>query len=194
MGAMLRRWGLERWKTEDSFVESANGFPELDGNPQIYLYSYLFAEDRPLQTKGSPPDIDPKEGSIRRCFRLGIALRGESYINRPYLDNAGNLQLLSTISKLHNPRLTFHGRIVDPVRVHVQLAREWLDECRHSHGEICETAAEEGSVAYISKAPRNLRVIDVNSMSLVLLPNEAKYIVLSYRWAQPTYTADNRGW
>lgn len=49
-------------------------------------------------------------------------------------------------------------------------------------------------MAYVSKAPRNLRVIDVNSMSLVLLPNETKYIVLSYRWAQPTYTADNRGW
>lgn len=186
MGALLRRWGLEICSTADKYLEWANDAPGLDGNPQIFLYSYLYAEDQSLGSKASGPNIDLNEGLIRRCFRLGIALRGKSNQNRPYLDHAGDIQLLSISPPLRGSRLTFHGRIVDPVRANIQLAREWLDECEHGHGDLCGKTAHLDDMDYTSKAPRKLRVIDVNSMSLVLLPREAKYIALSYCWAQST--------
>lgn len=186
MGALLRRWGLEGESTADNYVEWANDAPGINRNPQIYLYSYLFAEDQALGSRKLPPNNNQNEILTKRGFRLGIALRGQSDTNRPYLDHAGDIQLLSTSSSLPSTRLTFHGRIVDPVRANIQLAREWLDECEHGHRDLCEKAARVDDVAYTSKAPRNLRVIDVNSMSLVLLSQEAKYIALSYCWAQST--------
>ena len=186
MGALLRRWGPERELTADNYVEWANDAPGINSNPHIYLYSYLFAEDQALDSTTLLPNINQNDILTKRGFRLGIALRGQSDQNRPYLDHAGDIQLLSTSSSLPSTRLTFHGRIVDPVRANTQLAREWLDECEHGHGDLCEKAARVDDVAYTSKAPCNLRMIDVNSMSLVLLSQEVKYIVLSYCWAQST--------
>lgn len=181
MEAFLRRWGPDQWSTADEYIEWAESAPGLDAKPQIYLFSYLFADDRYEGAK-----MLPKAALNRPALRLGIALRGPSGENRPYLDHAGDIQLLSTNSLIHGPRAIFHGRIVDPDRTNVQLAREWIDECEQGHGDLCETAGGRDDLAYARLAPRNLRVIDVNSMCLVFLPAEARYAALSYCWAQST--------
>ncbi|KAL2833010.1 heterokaryon incompatibility protein-domain-containing protein [Aspergillus cavernicola] len=188
MEALLRRWGPGQWSTADEYVEWAKNAPGLDASLQIYLFSFLFAEDRygGAKTPPSPPNHYQNKALTRPAFRLGVALRGPSDENIPYLDHAGDIQLLSTNSLIYGSRASFLGRIINPDRANIQLAREWIDECEQGHGDLCETAGRGDDVAYTRTAPRNLRVINVNSMCLVLLPAEAKYVALSYCWAQST--------
>lgn len=175
MQALCMRWGPEMWMTADEYIEWANNELGLEANSPIYLYSYLFAEPRyGGGSETSPPSSHQAEKTIRSAFRLGIALRGPSENNRPYLDHAGDIQLLSTNPFLDESWETFRGRIVDSVRANIQLAREWIDECEQRHGDLCETARRGGDVAYPRLVPRNLRVIDVDSMCLVLLPGGGK--------------------
>ncbi|KUJ13989.1 uncharacterized protein LY89DRAFT_736992 [Mollisia scopiformis] len=155
----------------------------LDDVSGIYLYSYLYAEDPPKDAIISTPK-DANDSRTRRGFRLGIALREQSEHNRPYLDNAANIQLLSTSSCHIGSGPTFHGRVVNSARANLHLASEWLHECENGHQGLCETAARGDNVAHARTAPHNLRVIDVNSMSLVLLPQRSKYVALSYCWGQ----------
>lgn len=186
MEALLRRWGSDPLSTADEFLEWAKKVPDLDAGPQIILYSYLFAEDRYGGAETSPPSNYQNEALIWHAFRLGVALRGPSDENRPYLDHAGDIQLLSTNPLTRGSTAAFQGRIINPDCANIQLAREWLDECEQSHGDLCEMASGGGDVAYARMAPQNLRVIDVHAMCLVLLPTKAKYVALSYCWAQST--------
>lgn len=185
MEALLRRWGPDNMFTASDYVEWAKTAPGLEADPQIYLYSYRFAEDGYGGAKTSPPNNSRSE-TARPVFRLGIALRrmaGKNVPNVPFLDHTGDIQVRSTSSLIREPGTTFHGRILDPYRANIQLAREWIDECKQGHGDLCERASRGDDVVPVGLAPRNLRVINVNSMCLVWLPAEAKYVALSYCWA-----------
>jgi hypothetical protein len=180
IAALCKRWVPENWTSPDDYIDWTDTLDDVSG---IYLYSYLHAEDPPRDAVISTPK-DAYDSRTRRSFRLAIALRERSEHNRPYLDHAADIQLLSTSSCHIGSGPTFHGRVVNSARANLHLASEWLDECENGHQDLCEIAAGGGNVAHAKTAPHNLRVIDVNSMSLVLLPQRSKYVALSYCWGQ----------
>lgn len=144
----------------------------------IYLYSFRYAADSLSSASG-------ENHSKVESFRLGIALRKGSKDHIPYLDLTAQLQLIPASLSDGSLRPDFYGRALSPIRADIQLARAWLNECERHHGSLCETGLKDGSeTAYVRTAPRDLRVIDVNSMNLVSLPENAKYVALSYCWGQ----------
>ncbi|KAL8808869.1 MAG: hypothetical protein Q9200_003933 [Gallowayella weberi] len=180
IAALCNFWEPQNWTSPNDFIEWAHALDDVSG---IYLYSYLYAEDPPRDAL-TPIPKDANDSGTRRSFRLGIALRERAERNRPYLDHAADIQLLSTSSCHIGLGSSFYGRVINPARANLHLASEWLDECENGRQGLCETTARDGNVAYTRIAPYNLRVIDVNSMSLVLLPQRSKYIALSYCWGQ----------
>ena len=180
IAALCKRWEPENWTSPEDYIDWAHS---LDDVSSVYLYSYLYAEDPPRDAVILPPK-DANDSRTRRSFRLGIALRELSEHNRPYLDHAADIQLLSNSSCHIGLGSSFYGRVVNSARANLQLASKWLNECENSHQGLCETAARGDGVAHTRMPPHNLLVIDVNAMSLVLLPQRSKYVALSYCWGQ----------
>ncbi|KAK4197804.1 heterokaryon incompatibility protein-domain-containing protein, partial [Triangularia verruculosa] len=149
----------------------------------------MFAEHRGTTQAPPPSPITAVLEKKQAVFRLGIGVKaappgwnGDGHAMD--LLFTADIQLLAPSSV---PDQTFYGRTMDPVRVNMQLARSWIDECEDSHSAQCETLVSkntpEGSV-YTSFPPHSLRVINVKSLSLSQLPKNAKYVALSYCWGQ----------
>jgi hypothetical protein len=117
------------------------------------------------------------------AYRISIGTRIPTDTATPYLDHAGDIQLsATTAAKIGKDRL-FHGRDIDPARVNISLARDWLSLCETQHGQLCEVPAFESKDAPPTIAPKDIFVLDVHDMCLCPLPQGGRYVALSYCWS-----------
>ena len=85
--SLLRRKAQNPWSKV--YLKWAETDINLRGTtPQIYLYSYLFAEDSSLKADTPAPDSLEGVTSAVRAFRLGIGLRKGADTIQPCLDHA----------------------------------------------------------------------------------------------------------
>jgi hypothetical protein len=77
-------------------------------------------------------------------------------------------------------RELFLGRSVETVKPDAALIRRWIGFCEDSHGDLCKSASTTPTL--LSKA--FFGVIDVKDMCLTKLPQNGRYIALSYTWGK----------
>ncbi|KAJ2898035.1 HET-domain-containing protein [Zalerion maritima] len=73
-----------------------------------------------------------------------------------------------------------------PARVDVGPFHQWLDACRHFHGEVCNYKSSNSRVWSL----RGIRFIDCKTRELVPAPPNSRYITLSYVWGKPSSGGD----
>ncbi|KAK5701134.1 hypothetical protein LTR17_022856 [Elasticomyces elasticus] len=100
-------------------------------------------------------------------------------------DDLGPLHILPLFDPSKN-RLTqqYYARPLKHEHVDYDLIRKWLDLCRSFHGQRCS----EPSYFRLEK-PRNFRVIDIETRSVVEAPSGCQYATLSYVWGGPQLVA-----
>ncbi|MCJ1400345.1 hypothetical protein MMC11_003550 [Xylographa trunciseda] len=74
----------------------------------------------------------------------------------------------------------FLGRPVESAGNNSSLAKRWMELCHDSHGEMCRVERGKDFENMIRKA--FFGVIDVDLMCLTSLPDDGRYIALSYTW------------
>ncbi|KAI9743485.1 MAG: hypothetical protein M1818_002798 [Claussenomyces sp. TS43310] len=189
LAALCRNIYLYAWTDPDIYVKRLIERFKVEalGDPVVYLYSYLYAEDPPngIKTASNSKRNDP-EDSRKPAFQLGIGLRRltSDTQTRPYLDHAAVINLVASSGRSFGIGPDFYGRIIKRTRANMDLAKSWLEECVNFHGSLC--ARWGGSSDYEMIAPQDLRVIDVKQMSLVMLPPGSNYVALSYCWGTST--------
>ena len=172
--SLCRKRSLRNWTDPNVYVKRIAGKHQLE-DPAVYIYSYLYAEDPSRSITNDP------EALSKRGFQIGIGLRRvPSDHHRPYLDHAATINLVSSSAESIGIGPEFYGRILNRVRINMNLAKSWLYECATCHGALCEKPGM--SSGYEIAAPQHLRVIDVQQMCLVILPPRSKYVALSYCW------------
>ncbi|RMZ77017.1 hypothetical protein DV738_g4650, partial [Chaetothyriales sp. CBS 135597] len=76
----------------------------------------------------------------------------------------------------------FGRRLRSPDLLEPDLLRQWLDDCERRHGPACEESLVHPDL--LRASPCCFRGIDVNLMSIVDMPPNARYIALSYLWGK----------
>lgn len=114
LAALYKNFEPQYWRTPEVYITWISKYVK---NPKVYLYSYRYAED------SRPPNKEGEETAVYQCFRLGIglALLDDSV---PFISRAGTLQLQATSCDRLNLNPDFHGRIIDPERANMQLAKK----------------------------------------------------------------------
>ena len=74
----------------------------------------------------------------------------------------------------------YYGRVIKDT-VDLNLVREWLRICEHTHGETCESDWWRGK-GEEDRLPSTARVMDVQDMMIVPIPHMCRYVALSYLW------------
>lgn len=76
-----------------------------------------------------------------------------------------------------------YGRVLDTKSIDLSLGATWLHDCESNHGSHCSEQVWSSSV----QPPPSLRVIDVQSLSVINVPNlhELRFVALSYVWGNP---------
>lgn len=75
---------------------------------------------------------------------------------------------------------TFLGRYIGSASNNGTIAKNWVNLCHESHGSICKI--ERGlSFRHMISRPY-FGVVDVDEMRLTALPEDARYVALSYVW------------
>jgi hypothetical protein len=180
LAALCRRYEPETWKTPDDFVKAHIKFGK---DRVVYLFSYRCAEDF-YRERNYPSSNGEHEGSaVKVCFRLGIGLRVPTDTFVPYIDHAGTIQLLNTSCQGLNLHPQFHGRLINPAKADLELARRWLKECENEHQSRCDKPSGIVNHTSVALHPLDLRIVDVQRMCLVTMPQRSRYVALSYRWA-----------
>ncbi|KAF3034467.1 hypothetical protein E8E12_000513 [Didymella heteroderae] len=101
------------------------------------------------------------------------------------MSKAGELALFREPGEGRDIPPLFSGRMIDPNRVNVGLVKKWLEICTERHGDECKVPAYDKDTAVPDNKPRNLLVIDVQTLRLCPLPEEStSYVALSYCWPQ----------
>ena len=176
--ALCKRWWRYTWVSPQEFVEqTCKERSEID----CYIYSYLNAQNIGVEATTSIPQQGPLVSET--AYRISIGTRIPNDTAIPYLDHAGDIQLSATTATEIGKDRLFHGRDIDPARVNISLARDWLSLCETRHGQLCEEPAFESKDALPTITPKNLFVLDVQNMCLCLLPQGGRYVALSYCWS-----------
>ncbi|KAL9096757.1 MAG: hypothetical protein Q9165_001245 [Trypethelium subeluteriae] len=179
LNALCKRWEFEEWQTS---TEYRDRMERILKHPEIYLYSYLYAEDD-LFDDGDSPLGDERQGfPVHQCFRLGIGLRACTDQNVRVIDHAGVIQLVDKSCSFINAHPNFYGRLINRSRPDLQLARLWIAECKTRHQELCESLPWNINKDEPRQEVLDLRVIDVERMCLTWIPKGSKYVALSYCW------------
>lgn len=176
--ALCKRFPPQEWLEANEYLNWISKFVD---DPGIYLYSYKYAEDT------HPLEESDEYSIVYECFQLAISLTPvtEDTI-MPFIRRAGMIQLQSTSCEILNLQQDFHGRIINPGRADMELAQQWLMECEYEHGSLCNTPSRGSGKIFTRSNPRDLRVVDVKRMCIEILPEEGRYIALSYRWGTAT--------
>jgi hypothetical protein len=175
--ALCRRWWRYKWVSSKELLErdSREGL-----KIECYIFSYLCADNNGLDPLSSVSKAD--HSISERAYRIGIGTRVPTDKAIPYLDHAGDIQLSASSAAKMKKGVMFYGSAIDPSRVNMKLARDWLTRCEVQHGQFCELPAIDYKAAMPLEPPRDLLVIDVQSMCLCQLPLGSRYIALSYCW------------
>lgn len=174
--ALCKRWLPSEWVSPERFVEQSC---EQGTEMECFIYSYSYADNGEFD----PTSAQFMESSVsEKVNRIGIGVRAPTATTIPYLDHAGDIQLLATSAAKVGKSSLFYGRVIDPMRVKISLIQQWLSLCENQHGRLCETPAFEPEDASPTVPPKDLLVVDVQGMCLCLLPEGRRYIALSYCW------------
>lgn len=136
---------------------------------QCWLYSYLYAENK---TRGT---------ILQKAYPIGIATQLNEKDRSSVEEHAGDIQLLAEDAERISGSKLFYGRGVDAARVDLKLLRFWLSYCEIVHGRRCEFPNFTGD-GHLNQKPQGILVIDVKRLCLCHLPQESRYVALSYRW------------
>lgn len=80
------------------------------------------------------------------------------------------------------PSRNFFGRHIMSSVLDPQVLREWLITCESEHGSDCNESLVD---ADLLKEPKDvLRAIDVNKMCIVQIPQDSRFVALSYLWGK----------
>ena len=159
-------------KDTSSAIEPENLITKASENGtelKCWIFSYCYAIHNPSESKS------------KKTYRIGIATRlNGGDFSAIFKDHAADIQLLAENSSQIGSSKLFHGRVVNPAKMNIELAVHWLRCCQLEHGELCENP---GSVINVSSIqPHGIRVIDVKRLHVSSLPSGSRYICLSYCW------------
>jgi hypothetical protein len=130
----------------------------------VWLYSYVIMKDK------SP------------VLRVGLSTNKNDQINRRgRRKHAGDIQLMQSSAEQLSIALQGRGRSISTT-TDMDLARTWLDECVTHHDVLCSQPGSSALQPSAANVPTHLRMIDVYDRRLVDLPQDAKYVALSYCW------------
>jgi len=180
MNSIWKRWLSDGWLSAADYMRS-----DSKRHEKCYIYSYLYASNGEAVQGLLTPPSEPQ--SVVEAYRIGIGF-GFSHLKTFDLGriHCGDIQLLETsAAAIGKPRL-FHGRVTDPSRVDMSLAREWLELCETTHGLKCDIPAFNLDEALPDPYPEDLIVADIQEMRLCRNPPGGRYIALSYCWAEVT--------
>lgn len=173
------RWNRDEWISAQEYVEQSI---ENGSDPGLYIYSFLFADNNADPSGTTPSNLQCDLSLFQRAYRLGVGLRPPTDKIIPYLDHAGDIQLLSKSIEDSGGHALFHGTIMDSTRANVRFAKEWIMECESRHRGLCEKQSLNIVDAHLVMPPEDLFAIDVQRMCLVLLLKQSRYVALSYCW------------
>lgn len=171
--AITHRSCRNEWLSTEWFLNESNA---IGAEGQCVIYSYASGRCIGTNEDGSRKVIDG--------YRIAIGLTPkEKWPGSMF--KAGEVALVRESSKGSDTSPLFFGRMIDPDRVNIDLVKKWLQICTERHGKECKVPAYDKDTAVPDNHPRNLLVIDVESLRLCPLPEEsALYVALSYCWPQ----------
>lgn len=144
---------------------------------ECYLFSYLYADNS--GSNAALVDSLSKEKDSQRAYRIRIGVVAPGDEIAPIIYQVGNIQLSATSAAQHGMPRFCHGRVLNPKRANIGLARDWLNECETHHKQRC--SLPDDAIGG-SAPPRDLLVVDVLRMNLCRMPPGSRYIALSYCW------------
>jgi heterokaryon incompatibility protein (HET) len=106
--------------------------------------------------------------------------------------SAANSRQLIDFAQLYDPATPhneqqLNERRIDPIKVDVTLIQSWLKTCLDNHGQVCSNPA------WLRVKPVTaLRVVDVQSWSVIMAPEHLEFAALSYMWGGPHFVATLR--
>lgn len=89
-----------------------------------------------------------------------------------------DIQLLEDDAHIFGRNREVHGRKVGET-IDMDLIRKWIDVCEREHEGICESVWWRGEEEAL---PETVRMVDVETMSIIPAPPASRYIALSYLW------------
>lgn len=140
-----------------------------------WLYSYCFFQDAVDATS-----------TATEAFRLAVSTlhpsKGAEYYRFARRHHAGDIQILGESAEKLGLAMSSHGRMIQRECVDIDLAKQWLHICESLHGPLCEQPGLDRGVLFSIKPPRDIIVIDVTRSCLAALPQDSRYVALSYCW------------
>ncbi|KAJ8488470.1 hypothetical protein ONZ45_g13937 [Pleurotus djamor] len=131
-------------------------------------------------TLGKSQDEAEEQESCHRIYILHSQRPEEVYhvMERFQSHLILDIQLLSVDAHKFGRREDVHGREVGEV-VDMVLIKRWLEICQTDHGDACERVWWRGVG---EELPETVRMIDIETMSIVPAPRGCRFIALSYVW------------
>ena len=134
---------------------------------ECWMYSYCSAQNERLDANDR----------LSKAFRIGIAARpGSNSPDHSVEDQIGDIQLLADDARRKFGSYPFYGRRINH-RLDVDLLRYWLSVCEQEHANRCQRLPVK-----IMHQPQEVLVIDVRQKCLCKLPDNARYVAISYCW------------
>ena len=177
--ALCKRWAPPNWVTPRELLDQER---EAGGEHECFLFSYLYANNS--GSNAVPVDSLSEERESQRTYRIGIGVSTQ-YDPRELRfikGHWGDIQLSAISAAQYGMPSICHGRILDPERVNMDLARDWLSEYETHHQQKCSLPDMSIGASVSPAGPRNLLVVDVLLMNLCRMPHGSRYIALSYCW------------
>ncbi|KAF4568526.1 hypothetical protein EYR40_010066 [Pleurotus pulmonarius] len=89
-----------------------------------------------------------------------------------------DIQVMASDAHIFGRSPDVHGRVVNDI-VNLDLVKEWLQICGGHHKDACEAVWwRDGD----ERLPDSVRMVDVDTLSIVPAPPSCRYIALSYVW------------
>ncbi|RFU27678.1 hypothetical protein B7463_g8678, partial [Scytalidium lignicola] len=121
MSSFCKRRSPAEWCNPEEFMRQS--YDESFGE-QCYLYIYLCASNDGTVSTLAKSQVEL--GASQRAYRIAIGLRPLQDPIIPFLDHAGDIQLLGTYAAQIGDSDLFFGRVVDPIKANIGLAQDWL--------------------------------------------------------------------
>ncbi|KAF9492769.1 HET-domain-containing protein [Pleurotus eryngii] len=89
-----------------------------------------------------------------------------------------DIQLMEDDARLFNRKTDAHGRKVGDV-VDIRLLKTWMKRCKDGHKDVCEKVWWRN---WKERLPKTVRMVDVQKMCIIPVPDDCRYVALSYVW------------
>ncbi len=139
---------------------------------RCWLYSYSFASDDTAIRAGEKP-LSAYRMRIQTRYWNGSGREGR------FIGDVDIQQLATDVANIPE---TLLGRSMSPLRVNINMVRQWLRICEERHGRSCQQYPVSHGPVPTPTQPQDLYVVDVDRLCVSKLPAGGRYIALSYCW------------